>query len=294
MRVLITGGHGQLGREAAACWTAAGDEVTSIDRDELDVTDRSAVRATVSLLRPQVVLHAAAHTAVDVCESEPEQALNLNAVAVRWVAEACDLVGAHLIALSTDYVFDGAKAGPYHEWDLPNPQSVYGQTKRAGELEALALGAGAAVVRTSWLCGRYGSNMVATVMRLAVERDRLQFVDDQWGHPTFCGDLAPALRRLALERASGVWHLTNQGATSWYGFARAVLAAMGEDPGRVDPVATADLRPARPAPRPANGVLDNAVARAAGWPVMRPFEEPLGELVSALGNRPRSLRGRPP
>lgn len=282
MRVLITGGHGQLGREAALTWGAAGDDVVAVDRDELDVTDRSAVRAAVSQLRPHVILHTAAYTAVDACESDVDGALALNAVAVRWVAEACDLVGAHLITLSTDYVFDGTKSSPYDEWDTPNPQSVYGRTKRAGELEALALGTRAAVVRTSWLCGRYGSNMVATIMRLVGERPRLQFVDDQRGHPTFCSDLAPALRRLALERASGVWHLTNQGATSWYGFARAVVEAMGEDPNRVEPVATADLQPPRPAPRPANSVLRNAAAETAGWPSMRPFTEPLTELVTAL------------
>lgn len=282
MRVLITGGHGQLGRESAASWTAAGDEVTAVDRDDLDVTDRSAVRSAVSALRPQVVLHTAAYTAVDACESDEAGAYGLNAMAVRWVAEACDLVGAHLIALSTDYVFDGTKTAPYHEWDVPNPQSVYGRTKRAGELEALSLGARAAVVRTSWLCGQYGANMVATIMRLAAQHDRLRFVDDQWGHPTFCSDLAPALRRLALERASGVWHLTNQGATSWFGFAQAVLRAMGDDPDRVDPVATADLQPPRPAPRPANSVLENTVARAAGWPALRPFTEPLAELVAQL------------
>jgi dTDP-4-dehydrorhamnose reductase len=282
MRVVITGALGQLGREAAITWAAAGDEVVAVDRDELDVTDRGAVRAALSGVRPDVVLHAAAYTAVDACEADPDAALVLNAVAVRWVAEACDLVGAHLITLSTDYVFDGTKPQPYNEWDAPNPQSVYGHTKRAGELEALTLGAQAAVVRTSWLCGRYGANMAATVMRLAGERDRLQFVDDQRGHPTFCSDLVPALRRLALERASGVWHLTNRGATSWYGFARAVLTAMGDDPDRVDPIATADLNPPRPAPRPANSVLDNAVARAAQWPEMRHFTEPLTELITAL------------
>jgi dTDP-4-dehydrorhamnose reductase len=282
MRVLITGGLGQLGREAALQWAAAGDEVTAVDRDVLDVTDRSAVRSAITTLQPQVVLHAAAYTAVDACEADPDGAMQLNALAVRWVAEACDAVDAHLVTLSTDYVFDGTKANPYHEWDVPNPQSVYGRTKRAGELEALALGPRAAVVRTSWLCGRYGSNMVATIMRLAAEHDRLRFVDDQWGHPTFCSDLVPALRRVALERASGVWHLTNQEPTSWFGFAQSVLTAMGQDPQRVEPVATTDLQPPRPALRPANSVLDNAAARGAGWPALRNYREPLAELVAAL------------
>ena len=271
-----------MGREAALQWAAAGDEVTAVDRDVLDVTDRSAVRSAITTLQPQVVLHAAAYTAVDACEADPDGAMQLNALAVRWVAEACDAVDAHLVTLSTDYVFDGTKADPYHEWDVPNPQSVYGRTKRAGELEALALGPRAAVVRTSWLCGRYGSNMVATIMRLAAEHDRLRFVDDQWGHPTFCSDLVPALRRVALERASGVWHLTNQEPTSWFGFAQSVLTAMGQDPQRVEPVATTDLQPPRPALRPANSVLDNAAARGAGWPALRNYREPLAELVAAL------------
>ena len=143
------------------------------------------------------------------------------------LAEACDRVGAHLVQISTDYVFDGTLDRAYHEWDGPNPQSVYGNSKAAGEREALALGAGAAVVRTSWVCGVNGANMVKTIMRLAREHPQLSFVDDQIGHPTFTADLAVALRRIAVDRRSGVHHLTNQGETSWFGFAQHVVAAMG-------------------------------------------------------------------
>jgi dTDP-4-dehydrorhamnose reductase len=204
------------------------------------------------------------------------------ALAVRWVAEGCRLAGAHLVTISTDYVFDGSKAAPYHEWDAPNPQSVYGASKRGGELEALLSGAPAAVVRTSWVCGAHGGNMVKTVLRLAAEPGVLRFVDDQHGHPTFAADLALMLRCLAVERRVGLHHVTNQGAASWYEFAQAVLRAAGQDPTRVEPIATADLRPPRPAPRPANSVLDNAVLSAAGIPLLRDFRAPLGELVAAL------------
>jgi dTDP-4-dehydrorhamnose reductase len=138
------------------------------------------------------------------------------------------------------------------------------------------------VVRTSWLCGQNGSNMVRTIMRLAGQQPQLAFVDDQIGHPTFTADLAPMIRRLAVDRRSGVHHVTNQIATSWYGFACDVVAAMGKDPAMVRPITTAELQPPRPAERPANSVLDNAVLRAAGLGPLRDFHEPLRETVRAL------------
>jgi dTDP-4-dehydrorhamnose reductase len=132
------------------------------------------------------------------------------------------------------------------------------------------------------VCGEHGNNMVKTVLRLAAERDSLSFVDDQRGCPTFTADLAPLLRRLAVERRTGVHHATNQGAVSWYEFVRAMVSAAGRDPGMVHPIRTADLDPPRPAPRPANSVLDNAVLRLGGIPLLRDFREPLAELVARL------------
>jgi len=256
--------------------------VLGLEHAALDVTDRDAVHGAITSWRPDTVVHAAAWTAVDACEGDPERAFVANALAVRWVAEACDRAAAHLVHVSTDYVFDGTLDRPYREWDDPNPQSVYGASKRAGEVEALALGPGAAVVRTSWVAGAHGANMVKTILRLAAERDALRFVDDQRGHPSFTADLAPMLRRLAVDRRSGVHHVTNQGAVSWFEFAQAVVAAAGKDPAMVAPIATADLDPPRPAPRPANSVLDNAVLRAAGIPLLRDFRAPLAELIARL------------
>jgi dTDP-4-dehydrorhamnose reductase len=282
VRLLVTGAAGQLGREVLAVATAAGDDVVGADHAALDVTDRDAVLGAITTWRPDAVIHTAAWTAVDACESDPERALRANGLAVRWVVEACDRAGAHLVHVSTDYVFDGTRATPYREWDATNPQSVYGASKLAGEREAAVLGAAATVVRTSWLSGGEGPNIVRTILRLAGERDELAFVDDQRGHPTFAGDLAPMLRRLALDRRSGVHHVTNQGAVSWFEFAREVLAAAGRDPQVVRPIATGDLDPPRPAPRPANSVLDNAVLRAAGLALLRDFRAPLHELVAHL------------
>ncbi len=209
MKVLVTGAGGQLGHDVVAACASAGDDVVATGRSELDVTVRSDVASAVAAIRPDVVMHCAAWTAVDDCESDPDRAFAANADAVRWVREASELVGAHLLTVSTDYVFDGTLDRPYHERDATNPLSVYGRSKLAGERAA---GPDATVVRTSWVCGEHGSNMVRTVLWLAAERDTLSFVDDQRGCPTFTADLAPMLRRLAVERRSGIHHVTNQGA----------------------------------------------------------------------------------
>jgi len=282
MRVLVTGADGQLGRDTVLACAAAGDEVFAAGRAQLDVVDRDAVLGAITSTRPDAVVHCAAWTAVDNCETDPDRAFAANALAVRWVAEASARVSAHLVHISTDYVFDGTKTEPYQEWDTPNPQSVYGASKLAGEREALALGASATVVRTSWVCGEYGNNMVKTIMRLAGERDEIAFVDDQMGHPSFCADLAPMIRRLALDRRSGIHHVTNQGPVSWFEFARSVVEAMGRSPEMVKPIATASLQPPRPAKRPANSVLDNAVLRRGGIELLPDFRKSLATLVARL------------
>ena len=280
MKVVITGAGGQLGVDLVKQCRSSGDDVVALDRAGLDITDRDAVLAAVADARPDTIINAAAYTAVDACETDVELAYAVNATAVRHLADACAATNAHLVHVSTDYVFDGTLDRPYREDDATNPTSVYGQSKLAGESAA---GPGATIVRTSWVCGEYGNNMVGLVLRLAAEPARaLAFVDDQRGHPTFTVDLAPAVRQLAVDRRSGTFHLTNAGVVSWYEFVREILAAAGHDSDRVRPIATADLDPPRPAPRPANSVLDNAAWRAAGHEPLRDFREPLAELVAAL------------
>ncbi|WP_420453094.1 dTDP-4-dehydrorhamnose reductase [Ilumatobacter sp.] len=283
MRILVTGSNGQLGHDVVAAAAAAGDDVVAHDRSSLDVTDADQVRERVADADPGVVVNCAAFTAVDACEAEGERAYAVNEGAVANLARACSEAGAHLVHVSTDYVFDGELDRPYREDDETNPRSVYGASKLAGERAAAEiLGDAATVVRTSWVCGEHGANMVKTVLRLADSDTPLAFVDDQRGCPTFTTDLAVALRTLAAERAGGVVHVTNSGAVSWYEFVRAVLAADGRDPDRVSPISTADLDPPRPAPRPANSVLDDVAWRSRGHPPMRGFSAPLDELVRRL------------
>jgi dTDP-4-dehydrorhamnose reductase len=280
VRVLVTGAGGQVGFELVQAF--AHHEVVAATHAQLDVSDREAVMAAITSAKPDVILHAAAWTEVDACEGDPDRAFAVNALGTRYVAEASKRVGARICYFSTDYVFDGTQIEPYTEWDTTNPLSVYGQSKLAGEHELAAQDDGL-IVRLSWVCGRHGQNMVKTILRLAGEHDQLQFVDDQRGHPTFADDAAGMVHRLVAERRTGLFHVTNQGAVSWYEFARAVLESAGLDPERVQPIATADLQPARPAPRPANSVLDNAALRLAGFPLLPHYREPLDRLVAVLG-----------
>lgn len=254
-------------------------EVLGLDLPDHDLTDRDHVLGVITEWRPDVVLHGAAFTAVDLCEEQVETAYRVNCAATRFVADGARRVGAHVVYVSTDYVFDGTKDSPYVEWDQPAPRSVYGRTKLGGERE---IDHGWTVARTSWVCGEHGNNMVKTLLRLGEAGGELTFVDDQIGHPTFAKDLAAMVLRLGVERVPGIFHTTNQGAVSWFEFAQEVFRAAGFDPGRISPISTAQLDPPRPAPRPANSVLDNLAWRLHGFEPSRDHREPLAELVAAL------------
>ena len=277
MRVLVTGAGGQVGRELVEAFAA--HDVVALDHQRLDLADRDSVLGAITTVEPDVVVNSAAWTAVDANETDPDRAWAVNALAVRHLVDGARRVGARVCHISTDYVFDGTKTGPYVEWDQPHPLSMYGRSKLGGELE---VGPGDTIVRTSWVCGYHGANMVKTILRLAGEHETLSFVDDQRGHPTFTDDLAAVVRRLVVERRPGIFHVTNQGEVSWYEFAREVLAAAGLDPDRVRPIATADLDPPRPAPRPANSVLENFALRHSGIEPLRDFREALAETVARL------------
>ena len=303
MRILITGADGQLGRDLLDCLdgrvpaggrrcallgpegprTGLRHEVLGTDIGNMRVDDRDAVLTTFTAFRPELVLHGGALTAVDQCETEVDTAYGVNAVGTRNVAEAAALVGAHMVYVSTDYVFDGTSNRPYREWDAPNPNSVYGASKLAGERECRPA---STIVRTSWVCGAHGANMVVTALRLASAGDgELHFVDDQHGSPTFTADLAPAIVTLGLDHRPGIFHVTNSGATTWWGFVRAILAESGADPERVRPISTAELDPPRPAPRPANSVLDNMALRLCGLPALPDWQDGLARLVPAIRSR---------
>jgi dTDP-4-dehydrorhamnose reductase len=287
LRILVTGAAGQVGselvaeleRRAAERVRGSRWQIAATTRAELDVASRDSVLAAIVSAEPRVIIHAAAWTAVDDCEGDPDTAFRVNALGTRHVAEAARLVDAHVCYLSTDYVFDGHSERAYNEWDAPNPISVYGRSKLAGERE---LGPEATVVRTSWVYGRNGSNMAKTVLRLASQQETLHFVDDQHASPTLAGDLAGKVVDLALARRPGMFHVTNQGITSWFGFAREVLRLAGLDPDRVQPIATENLDPPRPAPRPAWSVLDNSALSLCGDELLPPWEDALSRLVGDL------------
>ena len=283
MKLLITGANGQLGHELVRATVAAGHEVVATSHETLDITDKSAVDTAITAARPDVVIHAAAWTAVDACESDPDKAMLVNGTATKYIAAAAHAVGAHVVYISTDYVFDGSKTSPYDEEDAPNPQSVYGASKLEGER---ALGANDAIVRIAWVCGFYGSNMVKTILRLA-EQPQLKFVDDQIGNPTFADDAAEMIVRIATEKRSGTWHVTNQGDVSWYEFARQVLMAAGFDANKVAPIKTHELQPPRPAKRPFNSVLNNTSLKRAGIELLPDFRMPLARLVSQIQRNER-------
>jgi dTDP-4-dehydrorhamnose reductase len=284
VRVLITGAGGQLGQDLVEALSR--HEVTAADHHALDVSDRDAVLQAMDGVGPALVVHCAAWTAVDACEGDPDRAFAVNALGSRHVAEGARLTGAHLVYVSTDYVFDGRQPAPYVEWDNHNPLSVYGRSKLGGEREVQSLVPGATIVRTSWVCGAHGANMVKTILRLSAHAGELAFVDDQHGCPTFTEDLAAMIVRLSAACLPGLFHVTNQGPTTWYEFARDVVKAAGRDPSMVRPITTAELQPPRPAPRPANSVLDNAALRLQGIGLLADYHEPLERLVDRLQSQP--------
>jgi dTDP-4-dehydrorhamnose reductase len=277
MRVLITGAGGEIGRDLQAEFADARYEVLGTTHASMDIADRDAVLATVCGFAPDVVIHAGAWTAVDAHESDPDRAYAVNAFGTRNVAEGARRVGAHVVYLSTAYVFDGTKEDPYREWDPVGPLSVYGASKLAGEKE---LDPGSTIVRVDAVWGVHGSNFVKTMLRLANERDTWDVVDDQLHGPSFGPDLAAGIKQLAIARMPGTFHLTNQGTTTKYGFACAVLAAAGHDPSRIRPITAAEYP--TPAVRPANSVLDNFAWRAAGFTPLDDWRAPLERMIGEL------------
>lgn len=292
MRVLITGGAGQLGTELAGVCLAAHDEVLLASREVLDITNRDQSLQVVEAYRPDVVIHCAAWTDVDGCETDPAKAYLVNALGCRIIAEAVALQRGRtrLVALSTDYVFNGVGGGPnggvpYTEWDVPAPLSMYGKSKLAGEREvAEILGPDATTVRASWVCGAYGKNFLKTMHRLATADPvkTVTVVDDQIGCPTFTIDLARQLRMLAVGRYPGVFHVSNEGSLSWCDFARTIFEAAGHKPDRIIAIPSSELMPARPAPRPSFSVLDNAAVRGLGLAAMPPWQPALAETIRLI------------
>jgi dTDP-4-dehydrorhamnose reductase len=293
MKLLVLGAGGQVGRELCRLAWPAGYHLAAFDRAGLDITRREAVFAAMAGERPDIVINAAAYTAVDRAEGEPEAAWAGNCIGPANLAAACHEARVPLVHLSTDYVFDGSKPGPYREDDPVAPLGVYGASKEAGDRAVREALARHVILRTAWVYSAHGHNFVKTMLRLGAERPVLRVVADQVGSPTSAADIAAAIRAVVQLVAAGntrwgTYHFAGGGAVTWHGFAEAIfaLAAPWDSTGQgppplVEAITTADYP--TPARRPANSVLDCRRIGAAFGIVPRPWREALAEVIRELG-----------
>lgn len=275
-RVLVLGAKGMVGTELMAV-PSSHFEVIGLGREELDITAEPEILRTTKKIRPGVVIHAAAYTDVDGCETNPDRAFHVNGEGTRHVARACREIGAKLVYISTDYVFDGEGSRPYREQDPVNPLSVYGKSKLEGERHVQRLLEEFTIVRTEWLFGKGGKNFVTTVLSQAREKTPLHIVQDHIGSPTYAVDLSTAIFRLVAKGCRGIFHITNSASCSWYSFAREIIRLAEIPDVEITPVDWAFLK--RPAPRPRYSVLDCERLRVETGLMMRSWKEALKEFM---------------
>ena len=281
MKILLIGARGMLGGDLQPILSAR-HEVIGRDVHDLDITDPVQTEKEIRLLRPEVVINAAAFTDVDGCESQRERAFLVNADGAGHVARGCRSAAARLIHLSTDYVFDGTSHIPYTEESTPHPLNVYGESKLQGEQSIQETGGNHLVLRTAWLYGKHGKNFVDTILRLASQQEELRVVDDQRGSPTFTRDLSRAIAQLLDKEVKGILHITNSGSCSWFEFAKKIVETK-RFPGRkirVVPISSRELN--RPARRPSNSVLDCSRFQKVTGDKMRPWDEALRDYLSKV------------
>lgn len=291
-RVLITGANGQLGVDLVEQLQAY--DVYGLGRTELDVTNAHQVQQIVQQLRPDVIIHAGAYTKVDQAESEPDQAYSVNGYGTRNIASAAAAVGAKLVYVSTDYVFNGQGVEPYDEFAAIDPINVYGRSKWMGESFVETLHSRYFIVRTSWVYGEHGANFVKTMLKIGKEKGQVSVVHDQVGCPTFTKDLAACIAALIETEQYGTYHVSNSGSCSWYEFAEAIFRLSGLD---VQLTAVTSEQFVRPAARPSYSVFDHMSLRLGGFPEMRHWESALKQFLSEIGyrsdtNEDRTVIGR--
>ncbi|MCL5264394.1 MAG: dTDP-4-dehydrorhamnose reductase [Chloroflexi bacterium] len=279
MRILITGANGQLGLELQR--TLDEDEVLATIRDQVDIENRAAVSDAITRFRPDVVVHAAAYTNVDGCETDPDLAYRVNALGTQNVALACAQVDAAMVYVSSDYVFDGSKGAPYLEFDDPNPISTYGRSKLAGERYVQMSLRKYYIVRTAWLYG-VGKNFVRTILSLADRNGEVLAVTDEVGSPTFARDLAEAIDKLVRHPVYGIYHLTNDGSCSRHDYVKAICEAANRKVS-VIPITSEEFLARHPLParRPPFSVLHNFCASNALGIRLRPWQEALASFISS-------------
>ncbi|WP_227938060.1 dTDP-4-dehydrorhamnose reductase [Alkalihalobacillus deserti] len=266
--LLITGAAGQLGKEITK--QAKDDfKVTSLGRVELNITNSSLVKETIKFLKPDCIIHAAAYTAVDQCEIEKKKAFEVNALGASCVANAANLIGAKLIYISSDFVFDGSKNEPYQIGDEPNPLSTYGLSKWLGEKLVNKNTENCTIVRTSWLYGHYGNNFVKTMLRLAKKGQPINVVNDQIGSPTYVNDLVDYLLKL-IDKPDGTYHVSNAGYCSWYNFAKKIFNYAGYDSNLIRPTTTEKF--GSKALRPSYSVMSHQQLQNVGLEIPRAWD----------------------
>ena len=283
MKILVTGANGQLGTELKKILEATMPSVAIYtDVDELDLTTAKAVESFVVNNDISHIVNCAAYTAVDRAEEEKSLCAQINIDAVKNLALAADANGAKVIHISTDYVFDGTNHRPYRESDKVNPISQYGTTKRKGETVLLALSPEAIIIRTAWLYSAHGNNFVKTMLRLAEKNDEIKVVCDQIGTPTYARDLAAAIVTVLRSHQwiPGIYHFTDEGAASWYDFAKAIFRLAGKQV-KVKPILTEDYP--TPASRPAYSILDRSLIKATYGVTIPHWEEALADCMAELG-----------
>ncbi|MDQ5983654.1 MAG: dTDP-4-dehydrorhamnose reductase [Eubacteriales bacterium SKADARSKE-1] len=291
MKIVVTGAKGQLASEIVGVLNSQKSEIGKIpfeyeknicveaSIDELDITNCTAVNDFILAQKPDILINCAALTDVDGCETNIDLALKVNAIGPRNLAIACNKCGAKLVHISTDYVFDGAATKPYREWDLPNPQSIYGKSKLLGEVYIKEQMSKYFIVRTSWLYGYTGNNFVKTMLKLGQEKDQIKVVNDQRGNPTNANDLAYHILKIALSEEYGIYHCTGQGECTWFDFAKKIMSLEGLSC-KVLPCTTDEFP--RLAKRPGFSSLDNLMLRATVGDEMRNWEVALEEYLRKL------------
>ncbi len=288
-RILVTGAKGMLGQDVVQAFSKD-YQVTALGRKELDITEGDKVASVLSDLKPQEVINCAAFTKVDLCEEEKELAFMVNATGPENLAKWCAKIGARLIHVSTDYVFDGSASSPYSEDHPTAPINVYGESKLSGEKAIIAQTEDFIIVRTSWLFGRGGPNFITTMLSLARERDQLQVVNDQKGRPTYTKDLAYGIRHLIEKDAKGIFHFANQGECTWFDLCKFSLEQSGIDHVELEPVTSDKFK--RPARRPAYSVL--ALDKFEKVTSLKPrhWKEAVEDFLQEIGAcKPNNLRG---
>lgn len=295
MKILVTGSKGQLGTEIQSALKSKRCEIGPLDKiynnaeclafssGELDISDFEKAKDIVSLNKPDVLINCAAFTDVDACESQRERAIAVNAIGTKNLAIICNIFNIKLVHISTDYVFSGTNPKPYAEWDICNPQTVYGKSKLLGEQYVREFSKKYFILRTSWLYSSFGKNFVKTILNLASTKKEINVVNDQFGTPTSANDLVYHIFKLATTNNYGTYHCAGEGVCSWYDFAKEIVECLGVNC-KVIPISTLEFQKInfRAAPRPKNSALENLMLKSTGQNKMRAWNEALRDILNKL------------